>query len=165
MEKLRIITAIRNAAHRLESGTHYQWGHMGACNCGYITQEVTKLTQEEIHRKAMVRHGDWSEQLNDYCPSSGLPMDDLISKLINFGFNLDELANLERLSDQRVLQALPLEKRDLQFNIKADVITYMRTWATMLEEELLSKVQLPLGLTSLASKQETKTEVEESPFF
>lgn len=138
---------------------------MGACNCGYITQEVTKLTQEEIHRKAMVRHGDWSEQLNDYCPSSGLPMDDLISKLINFGFNLDELANLERLSDQRVLQALPLEKRDLQFNIKADVITYMRTWATMLEEELLSKVQLPLGLTSLASKQETKTEVEESPFF
>jgi glutaredoxin-related protein len=69
MEKpsLPLIMAIRSAAVKLESSTIYQWGHMGACNCGFLAQEVTKLTKEEIHARAMMRHGDWTEQLNDYC--------------------------------------------------------------------------------------------------
>ena len=70
---LALIKTIRTAALKLEASTNYQWGHMGACNCGYLVQEVTGLTKEEIHKRAMMRYGDWSEQLNDYCPNSGLP--------------------------------------------------------------------------------------------
>ncbi len=138
----RLITAIQNAARRLESSTHYQWGHMGACNCGYLAQEVTKLTKEEIHRRAMTRHGDWSEQLNEYCPTSGLPMDDMISELISFGIDADDLRHLERLSNPIILQTLPLEERDLRFNVKADVVRYMRAWAILLEDELVKKITL-----------------------
>ena len=138
----RLITAIQNAARRLEISDHYQWGHMGACNCGYLAQEVTKLTQEEIHRRAMTRHGDWSEQLNEYCPASGLPMDDMISELISFGIDADDLRHLERLSNPIILQSLPLEEKDFRFNVKADVVRYMRLWATLLEDELVKKISL-----------------------
>ncbi len=141
---LKLIEAIRAATRKLEGSASYQWGHMGVCNCGFLAQEVTKLTKQEIHRRAMMRHGDWSEQLNDYCPTSGLPMDEPISELIAFGFDSEDLKHLERLSDQRILLAIPFSERNLHFNIKADVVRYMKTWADMLEDELLKKVSLSL---------------------
>jgi len=90
----------------------------------------------------MQRHGDWSEQLNDYCPTSGLPMDDLISELLAFGFTREELSHLEKLSDPTVLNALPPGQRNLKHNVKKDVVVYMNTWATNLEEKLLHSIQL-----------------------
>ncbi len=150
MSTLSIIRTIRMAAQKLEVSTSYQWGHMGACNCGFLAQEVTSLTKEEIHRRAMMRYGDWSEQLNDYCPNSGLPMDETISALISFGFESDDLKNLERLSDQRVVLMLPAAERNLHFNIKDDVIKYMRAWADMLEDMLLRSITLPDIKVSMA---------------
>ena len=138
---LEVIDALRNTAKRLEQSNQYQWGHMGLCNCGFLAQEVTKLTKAEIHTRAMQSSGDWNEQLNDYCPTSGLPMDNLISELLALGFDADDLKHLERLSDGRVLQQLPLEKRNLHHNSKKDTVTYMRTWAGLLEEELLGEIQ------------------------
>jgi len=140
---LKLISAIRSSAQKLNNSALYQWGHMGVCNCGFLAQEVTKLTKEEIHRRAMMRHGDWSEQLNDYCPASGLPIDETISELIVFGFDSHDLKHLERLSDQKILLTLPFSERNLHFNIKDDVVKYMKTWANMLEEELLRSIRIP----------------------
>ena len=151
---LELIKVIRSAAQKLDASTNYQWGHMGACNCGYLAQEVTHFTKKEIHIRAMMRHGDWSEQLNDYCPTSGLPMDAIISELIYFGFDADDLRHLERLSDQRVLLTLPPAERNLHFNIKADAVKYMKTWANMLEEILLKNIDLPSFKMPAASCRE-----------
>jgi len=140
---LQLISAIRAAAQKLEESSSYEWGHMGACNCGFLAQQVTKLSKAEIHRRAMQGHGDWTEQLNDYCSTSGLPMDDLISELLAFGFDADELKHLERLSDKNVLQQLPINQRNLKHNVKADAVKYMRTWASYLEESLLERIKLP----------------------
>lgn len=136
------IEVLRKVAKKIESSSTYQWGHMGLCNCGFLAQEITMLTKEEIHRRAMQRHGDWSEQLNDYCPTSGLPMDDLISELLAFGFTREELSHLEKLSEPTVLNALPPGQRNLKHNVKKDVVVYMTTWATNLEEKLLHSIQL-----------------------
>lgn len=130
-----IVAALRATAAQLERSEDYQWGHMGACNCGFLAQVVTRLSRKEIHSYAMTGHGDWSEQLNDYCPSSGLPMDGLISALLEFGFDRDELAHLERLSSPSILRRFALKDRNLKHNDKADVIKYMNAWADMLEEE------------------------------
>ncbi len=140
--RIELIMALRNAAKKIEASNQYQWGHMGLCNCGFLAQEITSLRKEEIHMRAMQRHGDWNEQLNDYCPTSGLPMDDLISEMIAFGFDSDDLKHLERLSDGEVLRALPFQKRNLKQNIKADVVTYLNTWAAVLESKLLEKITL-----------------------
>lgn len=140
---VEIIEALRKTANTLANTAHYQWGHMGACNCGFLAQEVTKFKKEEIHARAMQRYGDWSEQLNDYCPTSGLPFDDLISELIAFGFDADDLKHLERLSDGMVLRSLPPEQRNLSHNKKADVVTYLLAWAALLEAKLVDKINLP----------------------
>jgi len=137
-----LIQALRKTAHKIAQSNTYQWGHMGLCNCGFLAQEITSLSKEDIHRRAMQRHGDWSEQLNDYCPTSGLPMDDLIDELVNFGFTLGELRHLERLSDPTVLQSLPLDKRYLTHNVKEDVVVYFNAWARLLEESLLNEISL-----------------------
>ena len=137
-----MIDALRKAARKIENSSSYQWGHMGLCNCGFLAQQITSLSKEEIHRRAMQRHGDWSEQLNDYCPTCGLPMDDLISELIAFGFTHEALAHLEKLSDPTVLRLLPVAKRNLHHNVKADVMLYMTTWAQSLEDTYLQTVSL-----------------------
>lgn len=140
---IELIEMLRNTVETMECSTAYQWGHMGSCNCGFLAQEVTRLRKDEIHTRAMQGHGDWTEQLNDYCPTSGLPMDNLISELLSAGFDTDDLKNLERLSDRKILEALPTEDRHLKYNIKADVIQYIKAWITLLENELLEEIKLP----------------------
>lgn len=141
-----IVEILRTTANKIESSSNYQWGHMGLCNCGFLAQQITSLTKEQIHTRAMQRHGDWNEQLNDYCPTSGLPMDDLISELISFGFDSDDLKHLEKLSDRRVLRMMPFEERNLKHNLKKDVVKYIRIWASILENQLIENIHLNLDV-------------------
>jgi hypothetical protein len=136
------ISALRNTANALENSNDYQWGHMGSCNCGFLAREISKLSKSQIHARAMERSGDWTEQLNDYCPSSGILMDDLIATIFNFGFSIDELRHLERLSDPLVLRALSTHERNLQYNKKDDAVKYLRAWANLLEQNLIKSVNL-----------------------
>ena len=138
-----LITAIRKTAKELSKSSLYQWGHMGSCNCGFLAQEIARLSRTEIHQRAMARHGDWNEQLNDYCPTSGLLMDDLITQMLDVGLDTEDLKHLEKLSDSNILRRLPAEKRFLQHNKKDDVVLYLKTWADMLEEILLMQIPIP----------------------
>ena len=132
----KLIAAIEKTVAKLSNGAAYQWGHMGACNCGNLAQELTSFSKAEIHQYAMQRHGDWNEQLLDYCPTSGFPMDLMISKMLDQGLTLDDLAHLERLSDPQILSQIPKEKRDqMNKNSRLDAILYMETWANLLREK------------------------------
>jgi hypothetical protein len=138
-----VITALRKTAIALSRNPDYQWGHMGLCNCGFLAQEITRMRKDEIHAIAMQRSGDWSEQLNDYCPTSKLAMDNLISTMVEFGFDTGDLKHLERLSDPKVLRVLPEGDRLPMHNVKSDVIKYLNAFAEMLESEYLERVRLP----------------------
>jgi hypothetical protein len=137
-----IINLLRNTATAIAQTSDYQWGHMGACNCGHLAQQITHLNKDEIHRRAMQSHGDWSEQLNDYCPASGLPLDDLISEMIAIGFDTSDLKHLERLSDPSILNTLPFNEKFLIHNRKADVVAYLEAWANKIEADLLESIKL-----------------------
>lgn len=145
---LKLIEALRKTARALQKSSDYQWGHMGSCNCGFLAQEITKLNKNEIHSRAMQRFGDWNEQLNDYCPTSGLLMDDLISELLHAGLDIEDLKQLEKLSNPEILKNLPSGKRHLNHNIKADVIQYFNTWAKLLEEEMTQSIDINAALLS-----------------
>ncbi|TVP48894.1 MAG: hypothetical protein EA341_10120 [Mongoliibacter sp.] len=148
-----LIEAFRKTIKKLKNDAPYQWGHMGACNCGNLAQELTKLSKAEIHQYAMQKSGDWNDQLIDYCPTSGYPMDLMIQKMIDAGLNIDELKHLERLSDQKVLQQIPFERRiKMKKNKKEDVILYMETWCNMLEEEYSQNIQI-----TIPDKKRSKT--------
>jgi hypothetical protein len=155
-----IILVLRKTAKELSKASTYQWGHMGSCNCGFLAQQITKMSSKEIHSKAMQKHGDWNEQLNDYCPTSGLLMDDLISQMLDFGFDSDDLKHLEKLSDKKILRCLPVEERYLQHNNKNDVIKYLETWAAMLEQSLIKNIELPaIDVQKIRKKRATFVEV------
>jgi hypothetical protein len=139
-----VIHALRCTAVELNRRSDYQWGHMGSCNCGFLAQQVSHLRKNEIHTYAMQRYGDWNEQLNDYCPTSGYAMDDLITRLIDFGFDIDDLKHLEWLSDRNVLRMIPNGAQHLKCNVKTDVVRYLNAWANVLEATLLEKITLPI---------------------
>jgi hypothetical protein len=131
-----LIEALRSATRKLETHADYQWGHMGSCNCGHLAQHLLKLNKDEIHEAAMERSGDWTEHLNDYCPSSGLRMDQMIDELLKLGLSRKDLQNLERLSDPQVLKKAG--KGYLLHNKREDVIAYLKAWSSLMEEEWAS---------------------------
>ena len=155
---LNLITALRRTAKKLDQGTAYQWGHMGACNCGNLAQELTKRSKAEIHAFAMMGRGDWNEQVEEYCPTSGLPMDMLIADMLNNGLTTTDLQHLEKLSDNSVLNRIPLERRnEIRQNNRADAVLYLFEWANLLEDQLLDTIQLP-DFTKQIVKEEALSE-------
>lgn len=137
--KPELILALRRTAEKLQKGAVYQWGHMGSCNCGHLVQEVTRRSKKEIHDSALrSRSGDWNEQLIDYCPGSGLPVDEVIAEMLAAGFDSADLQYLERLNDPAILQLLPREQRYLQHNNRDDVVLYLKLWARLLEQKWLA---------------------------
>ncbi len=132
----QLIASIRNAAKKIAASAKYQWGHMGSCNCGFLAQEITSLTKGQIHAYAMEKHGDWTDQVSDFCPTSGLPFDLLISELLKAGLSLEDLKNLEKLKDPDVLRNMPEAFRYPSHNNKKHVVSYMLTWADLLEKRL-----------------------------
>lgn len=153
---IELIKALRNTVKQLEHSNQYQWGHMGSCNCGFLAQEISKLSKDQIHSRAMQKYGDWSEQLNDYCPTSGMLMDDLITQMLNFGLDTDDLKHLEKLSDTKVLRRLPTNHRYLSQNKKSDVIKYIKAWVDLLEEQLTDSIDLPQPKSIIASEVVTR---------
>ena len=138
---LKIISALRKTAQQLQSGSRYEWGHMGSCNCGNLAQTVTSFSKAEIQKYALQKTGDWSEQLVDYCPTSGLPMDLIIEKMLDFGFSRQDLRHLEWLSDADILNKIGVSY--LNRNLKSDTILYLQSWANLVEDKLLANVKLP----------------------
>ena len=131
-----LISALRETAERLSSGAHYEWGHMGRCNCGHLLQTVTDLSSFEIVKTIDFQLDEWSEYANDYCEGTGQKVEDLFSSLQNVGFSREDVIHLENLSDKRVLQQLGDGLRYLERNNREHVQLYMTTMADILEEEL-----------------------------
>lgn len=139
-KKQKLVTALHKTANKLEHGQKYQWGHMGSCNCGNLAQELTNLSKAEIHRYALLsRSGDWADQVSAFCPNSGLHMDIIIEEMLRAGLTREDLINLERLSDKKVLSSLPIDERHLEHNKKSDVVKYLRAWADLLTTEITQK--------------------------
>ena len=135
-----IIQLLRMTAQSLEKSSKYSWGHVGRCNCGHLIQSVTDLSSSQIIRIAQQSYLDeWTEYANDYCSTTGSQVEDLILSLMKEGFDRSDIHHIEYLSDKKVLDALPGGFRYLRKNNKYDVALYMRTWAGLLELELISK--------------------------
>lgn len=148
----KLIKAIKVAAEKIKSGTDYQWGHMGGCNCGHLAQELTSYSKREIHEYAMRKSGDWTDQVQDYCSTSQMPMDEIISSMMESGLERKDMVELERLSNHEVRLYMGEKGKALSHNKKEDVVAYMLAWAEMLENELVESIKLPVNLLKEAKK-------------
>ena len=68
-------------------------------------------------------------------------MDLIIEKMIDFGFTRQDLRHLEWLSDTDILNKLGVEF--LNRNLKSDTILYIKSWANLIEDQLIDKIELP----------------------
>jgi hypothetical protein len=139
-----LITALRVTAQRLGEGAHYEWGHMGRCNCGHLVQTITNLSAREIVAAADNKLDEWSEHARDYCAGTGQNVESLFLTLHKVGFDYQDVIHLENLTDARVLNRLAEGQFDggrryLQRNCVTDVTQYMNTLADLLEEELVDQ--------------------------
>ena len=137
---LLLIEAFRNTAKNLCNGKPYEWGHMGNCNCGNLAQTLLNMDKATIHAYAMEGVGDWSEQLNDYCPTSGFAMDKMIFGLLEKGLSTTDLKNLEYLSDANILSHIPASVKPLRNNDREHVALYLEIWAKQMEEQLAKHI-------------------------
>lgn len=139
-----LIEALRATADRLADGASYRWTHMGNCNCGHLAQTVTRLDPGEIHRRAMMRPGDWTEQVRDHCGISGLPFDQVVASLLELGLNTNDLADLESLRNPRIRSRVRQDRgarpgTEISHRHRDDVVDYLRAWADLLEEQALDQ--------------------------
>jgi hypothetical protein len=146
-----LIEKLREAASNIESGARYNWANPARCNCGHLAQCMTQLSSESIFKSAQAQQLDeWSEFANEYCPSSGAPMDDIMDLMFEAGLGLKDIHQLEYLSNKAVLKAIPGGPRYLEKGRKEHVALYMRTWAALMELELKTARQPSPRAASLA---------------
>ena len=132
---LNLAGRLRETAERLRTGAPYRWTHQGRCNLGHLVQTVTGLAGADIHRLAIQSEGEWVDHAANYCETSGRPVDALLKDVMRCGVRLDEIADLERLADPRILRWLPASRRFLDYRRRDDVVLYFETWASVLEAE------------------------------
>jgi len=140
---VELVVALRRTAIRLRTGVKYSWSLMGSCNCGHLAQTITGLSSKDIQSRALERSGDWTEQTETYCSSSGLSLDDIFNAMLQVGMSKDDIKHLEQLSDPTVLDTLGLARKGLEKNVRENVITYMEAMASHLESQLLNTLPLP----------------------
>ena len=132
-----LIEALRDSAHNLSEGAHYEWGHVGRCNCGHLVQSITRKTSTQIYHSFGIALDEWTEHAEAYCPTTSLPVEAMLDELTAIGFERKDVRHLEYLSDDTVLSRLPKDRRPLKRNQRQDVVLYLSTMADMLEEELV----------------------------
>lgn len=141
---IELIDALRETANRLQNGSHYAWGHHGACNCGNLVQVVTNFTQGEILRYSHQGIGEWTELAQEFCPVTNAPIDLIISKLVAIGLTPSDIHHIEYLTDREVLNNLTGGFRWLQRNKREDAIAYFESFANLLEEKYLQHININL---------------------
>lgn len=148
---IELIAALRETADRLRKGVHYAWGHHGACNCGNLVQVVTKFTEEEILRYAHTGIGEWTEMVEEFCPTTNAPLTLVITRLEEIGLTPTDIHNLEYLADKEVLHNLTGGFRWLKRNKRDDAIAYFEAFASLLEDKLIQGIDV--STLTLKSKQ------------
>ena len=142
-----LVAALRAAAGNLSNGSHYAWGHHGACNCGHLLQVITQLDEKEILAHAHTGPGEWTEIAAESCAVTGAPVSLLLSKLEEAGLTPTDIHHIEYLNDKEVLQNLPGGFRWLKKNARQDVIDYFEALAALLEAQLLQEANVAAALS------------------
>jgi hypothetical protein len=154
----QLIKHLRQAAERvLDPSTEYNHSTFEHCNCGILAQCVTGfsvgsrqyLTHGEIWISlrdvfSMLNYGrggvGWAELSDFYCSTTGLPFSEVIESLLDIGLTARDIANLENLSDEKIVSRVglgPLTKDNPQH-----VAKYLEAWASLLEDEAKSPSNL-----------------------
>ncbi|NQY99793.1 MAG: hypothetical protein HRT45_03885 [Bdellovibrionales bacterium] len=137
--KERLIHYLEKTVDLLRSTSHYEWGNSGACNCGHLAQVITGFKGKDIHRWSLEKHGEWTDKAELYCENSGYKIDNVISIMIKAGLQIEDINHIEYLDHPDILAELSDGRRQLERNLKEDVMTYFECWISLLKKQAQSE--------------------------
>tara|TARA_B100000401_G_C52654501_1_gene647093 strand:+ start:411 stop:806 length:396 start_codon:yes stop_codon:yes gene_type:complete len=125
------------------------------------------MSPGKIHNIALTGPGEWVDHAKKYCKTSGLPVDDLISKLLSIGIKIDDIAHLELLSDPNIIRYIPNSVKPLSYKKKEDLIYYLKTWKSILSAKrmLITDNSKNVFINGIPYQQNFKSELllDENP--
>ena len=152
----KLITALRSAAQKLlDEEVNYDWSQSASCNCGILAAQMLQITPNELLENYLlecnsikfmqsryfqdVEEFSWSELTShvtadfewedNICPDTGIPIINVVLTLLGYGFEPDDIDNLEWLED----------KPEYDRTVPEDVARYMQNLALKLEKELANQ--------------------------
>lgn len=139
MNKEKLIEVLRKAAKCI-TPENYNWMALGQCNCGHLIQAATGLTHREICYQAIKKQGDWQSVSKLHEPNSGWEIDNTITIMLDLGLTIEDFTTLENLSNSKILERLNVSL--LERDNPSHCIMYLKSWADMLEEEIIQAISL-----------------------
>lgn len=141
---LHLAGVLDNAADELKrTWFGYEWNDRTRCNCGVVARQVMRTSAADLGRllppiyEQGVFRPTWSAMTETYCPDSGLTRNDVFARLLEAGLRPCDFSHLEELSHPAILARMePLRrvKGPVRRSRKSDVIAYLRSWASGIEE-------------------------------
>jgi hypothetical protein len=141
---LHLAGVLDNAADELNrTWFGYEWNDRTRCNCGIVAAQVLQTNAAGLKRALppIIDQGtflpSWRAMTETYCSDSGLPRNEVFSRLLEAGLRPDDFSHLEELSHPQILTRMTgfrRTKAPVRKSRKTDVIAYLRTWAEGIEE-------------------------------
>lgn len=126
---------LRQAADDVESGKRkYKWIDGDKCNCGIVAQIVLGNSSQSLEEI-----GVWGWEV-DRCKATGIVTSEAIASLTEIGFTLDDIIELENLSNLEIRgrACLAIAYLDKDYDAAPAFIRYVRAWADLIDERQAS---------------------------
>lgn len=169
--KNKLITALRIAANKIESGEFtYEWRQQSACNCGSVVCALKGISRNDLDVALTpllagfeCASKTWKAMVGNYCPITGIPTIELFKELQDAGLTPKDIIELEYLSNPKVTARLqfyatkkntflkrlfgaPKEEQvptGIKYGNSKHAVSYMREWANILEEDQRDDMAIP----------------------
>jgi hypothetical protein len=154
----RLIQALRDTSDSLADGSaEYFWSRPSTCNCGLLAQRLLGISEAEltskIDRIAVLggrfprmrgrswasMSNNWSQACGESCKQSGLFVEIIFGALSKVGLKPIDFLELEHCSNPLVINRVRSYRHPLCFATKSYVAEYMRVWADVLDEQLITE--------------------------
>lgn len=158
MNKLQVLNQYLN--YVTTNKDKHSWYSVGRCHCGLFLKSLNLETlpqrdsEDPFYYLVTLDNNiidGWYKYVfefykTNHCEVTNLPFTTVVNQLLNYGFTLDELINLEHLQDKRFI--------DLDINSDAvkttdNLISYLTNWINY-EKQLVqtsSKEQTPVKVS------------------
>ncbi len=153
---LSLAAHLRSLGDKLRRNTlTYAWDNRSKCNCGLLARTIIGCSSEQLDKMLNVQvKATWRDLANERCSLTGISTDKVFSALMKAGLQFDDITELEFMSNVDVIERVKagewthtvtrkrflrrpkkvMEPIPIKHDNAAALVTYVETWAKMIEE-------------------------------
>lgn len=138
---MKLINAIENVIDNLENNEmYYIWNQVESCNCGLLVRELGQLEGGYVRdciQKTPLMTTTWMAT-SKYCQQTGFNLKEIFCHLFNAGLTLEDITNLEYLSDPKILAETDIDEASfVYYSYRSNLIKYLKGWLVLLKKNVM----------------------------